>query len=275
MIEEIKEHVKRLLDEGTISAFLGLKEDHGTIVPHLYETSEDLDDGFSLGATEGGKPARYPMATLVMSVAASCEDGKVGVLVRGCDERALYELMRWNQVPGAADRIVRVGFACKKELAEAHECRKPYPDECVAGEKTEPVPNTSLEAIASMDVMGRLNYWLREFDRCIKCYGCRDVCPVCFCNVCTLEEDPLIRTGDLPPENPMFHLTRAVHMAGRCIDCNLCTEVCPAEIPLRTLYKKVAEIVQDEFGYVTGEAEGGKSPLNILGPEPGHTGADD
>ena len=79
--------------------------------------------------------------------------------------------------------------------------------------------------------------------------------------------------GNLPPENPMFHLTRAVHMAGRCIDCNLCTEVCPADIPLRTLYKKVAEIVKDEFGYVTGEPGEGKSPLNILGPDPGHTSA--
>ncbi len=64
-------------------------------------------------------------------------------------------------------------------------------------------------------------------------------------------------------------------MAGRCIDCNLCTEVCPAEIPLRTLYKRVAEIISDEFSYVTGVAGEGKSPLNILGPDPGHTSAND
>ncbi|MGB9616870.1 MAG: 4Fe-4S dicluster domain-containing protein, partial [Desulfomonilaceae bacterium] len=110
---------------------------------------------------------------------------------------------------------------------------------------------------------------------CIKCYGCRNVCPVCFCNVCTLEQDALIHTGELPPENPMFHLTRAVHMAGRCIDCNLCTEVCPAEIPLRTLYKSVAKIIEEEFGYVTGLEGEVKSPLNFLGPEPGHTSAND
>ena len=126
-----------------------------------------------------------------------------------------------------------------------------------------------------MDLTGRLDYWKEAFDRCIKCYGCRDVCPVCFCNVCTLEEDVLVKTGNLPPENPMFHLTRAVHMAGRCIDCNLCTEVCPAHIPLRTLYKKVAEIVKDQFEYVTGIPGEGKSPLNILGSDPGHTSAND
>jgi Na+-translocating ferredoxin:NAD+ oxidoreductase RnfC subunit len=53
-------------------------------------------------------------------------------------------------------------------------------------------------------------------------------------------------------------------MAGRCIDCGLCNEACPADIPLRTLYKKVADILEDEFGYKTGYNEYEKSPLNVL-----------
>jgi formate dehydrogenase (coenzyme F420) beta subunit len=272
MIEQVQDHVKALLNEGKIAAFLGLKNQDGNILPYLYEKPEDLDNGFSLGDLEGPGDARYPIARLLMTVLNREPEKVFGVLLRGCDERATNELLRWNQI-GTAERIVRVGIACPQELARAHECRKPFPDEFVAGEKTEPVSNVSVDEVMAKDLMGRLDYWKGEFDRCIKCYGCRDVCPVCFCNVCTLEEDKLIKTGDLPPENPMFHLTRAVHMAGRCIDCNLCTEVCPADIPLRTLYKKVAEIVKDEFGYVTGEAGEGKSPLNILGPDPGHTSA--
>jgi ferredoxin len=210
-----------------------------------------------------------------MTLVTKYPDQVFGVLVRGCDERAVHELLRWNQLPSLSDRIVKIGIACPKELAQAHECRQPFPQEFVAGEKAEPVPNQTVNEITAMDLAARLDFWLGEFSRCIKCYGCRDVCPVCFCNECTLEEEALIKTGDLPPENPMFHLTRAIHMAGRCIDCNLCTEVCPAEIPLRTLYKKVAEIVKDEFGYVTGEPAGGKSPLNILGPEPEHSAANE
>jgi len=54
-------------------------------------------------------------------------------------------------------------------------------------------------------------------------------------------------------------------MVGRCIDCGLCEEACPSNIPVRTLYKKVGEIVSNMFGYKTGEATEGKSPLNILG----------
>lgn len=274
MIEQVREHVKTLLTEGKIAGFLGLKNQEGNVVPYIYEKPDDLDNGLSLGDLEGPGDARYPISRIFMTVLSREPEKAFGVLLRGCDERALNELLRWNQID-ATERIVRVGIACPQDLAQAHECRKPFPDTFVAGEKAEPVSSARVEQVMAKDLPERLAYWMGEFDRCIKCYGCRNVCPVCFCNVCSLEDDKLIRTGDLPPENPMFHLIRAVHMAGRCIDCNLCTETCPAEIPLRTLYKKVAEIVKDEFGYVTGEAVGGKSPLNILGTEPSHTSANE
>ena len=275
MIEQVKEHVKSLLASGKIVGFLGLRNDDGVVTPYLFQGEEELDNVLSVGDLETPGAARYPMAKLALHLLQNCNDDSVfGVLVRGCDERALNELRRWNQF-GSSDRLVKVGIACPEELATKHECRKPFPDEFVAGEKVAPVSNATVREVLEKDLDGRLAYWTAEFDRCIKCYGCRDICPVCFCNVCTLEEDALIKTGNLPPENPMFHLTRAVHMAGRCIDCNLCTEVCPAHIPLRTLYKRVAEIITDEFGYVTGEPGEGKSPLNILGPDPGHTAAND
>lgn len=275
MIEKVKEHVKSLLASGKIGGFLGLKNENGVVTPFLFQTEEELQNGFSLGDMETPGAARYPMAKLALHlIQNSKDDSPYGILVRGCDERALNELSRWNQLDSAA-RLVKVGIACQEELAKNHECRKPFPDEFVAGEKVSPEINNSVQEVLTKDLDSRLAYWSKEFDRCIKCYGCRDICPVCFCNVCTLEEDALIKTGDLPPENPMFHLTRAIHMAGRCIDCNLCTEVCPAYIPLRTLYKRVAEIITDEFGYTTGEPGEGKSPLNILGPDPGHTAAND
>ena len=80
--------------------------------------------------------------------------------------------------------------------------------------------------------------WMYEFQKCLKCYGCRDICPVCFCKECSLEHGDLVETGGVPPEVPLFHLIRAVHMAGRCIDCGLCEDACPVDIPLRLLYRK-------------------------------------
>ena len=48
-------------------------------------------------------------------------------------------------------------------------------------------------------------------------------------------------------------------MAGRCIDCGLCEENCPADIPLRTLYKKANAIVKDLFAYDPGSPGAGTS----------------
>jgi len=274
MIDVVKNHVKTLFDEGKIKGFLALRSCEGNIVPHLYNGPEELNNGFSLGDAQAAGDSRYPLASVMMNILAEDPESAYGMLVRGCDDRALNELLRWNQIR-SPERLIRVGIACPSELAMSHECRRPFPAEYIAGEKAEPASYLSVQEIQAKDLASRLEYWLKEFDRCIKCYGCRNVCPVCFCNVCTLEQDALIPTGELPPENPMFHLTRAVHMAGRCIDCNLCTEVCPAEIPLRTLYKGVAKIIEEEFGYVTGVEGEVKSPLNFLGPEPGHTSAND
>ena len=73
-----------------------------------------------------------------------------------------------------------------------------------------------------------------------------------------------MKTGALPPEVPIFHLVRAVHMAGRCVDCGLCEEDCPADIPLRLLYRKVNEIISGVFDYQAGVSEQ-LSPFSVLG----------
>jgi len=258
MSEKIKQYIVELFQQGKIKAFLGLKDESGHIVPHLFSNAEDLD-GLNFG-TE-----RYPLNKILIQLYKRYPDVTIGILIRGCDERGLKELYKWNQLQ--PEKIIAVGIACSKEQAEYCECSKPYPDTCISGEQTPGVDNKTVKKIDSLEISERLNYWLDNFSRCIKCYGCRDICPMCFCNECSLEEVEFIERGKIPPENPIFHLSRAVHMAGRCIDCGLCEEACPSIIPLRTLYKKVTDIIEDHFSYRPGYDDG-KSPLNILGPRP-------
>jgi formate dehydrogenase subunit beta len=254
MIEKVKE----LLQSGKISGFIGLKLQDGHPSPFMF-TKDHPEALESLLVGD----VRYPLNKALLKVANQYPELTLGVMVRGCDERGLTELFKWNQL--CQDRVIPVGVACPPELAKACECYKPYPKEWVGGEKTEGIAQSKrLQKIQEMSQKERLKYWLNQFNKCIKCYGCRDICPMCFCEVCSLEDRNFILTGKLPPENPTFHLSRAVHMVGRCIDCGLCEEACPSNIPVRTLYKKVGEIVIDLFGYRTGESEG-KSPLNLLG----------
>jgi formate dehydrogenase (coenzyme F420) beta subunit len=265
MIETIKAEVARLLQEGRIAGFLGLREVQGQVSPHLFTQADDLTD-LSLGDLNSPGDVRYPLNKLLIHLSRQYPQETLGVLIRGCDERGLVELVKWKQLD--PERLVPIGMACPGELARACECPKPFPDQLLAGEKSEPANNDSVAKVMALDVTGRLRHWLKEFSRCVKCYGCRDVCPMCFCKECTLEEEALIQTGNVPPENPIFHLVRAVHMAGRCIDCGLCNEACPADIPLRTLYKRVADILDEQTGYRPGFTTEGKSPLNVLGPAP-------
>lgn len=258
-MKEMLEKVKKLLDEGEIAGFIGLRQQHGHPVPYLF-TKDNVGDLESLVVGD----VRYPLNKVLLKLANRYAGEHFGVMVRGCDERGLNELFKWNQLH--RDRVVPVGIACPPELAEACECHKPYPSEWVVGEKTAGITRSKrLEENKRLGQEERLHYWLGQFNKCIKCYGCRDVCPMCFCEVCSLEDRNFILTGKLPPENPTFHLSRAVHMVGRCIDCGLCEDACPLDIPVRTLYKKVGEIVSELFDYKTGEDLEGKSPLNILG----------
>lgn len=265
MIENVKQKVKELLESGKIKGFLGLKEANGQTGPHLFGDGDNLNS-LVLGDRERPGDSRYPLNKLLIHLAMSYPEDTFGILVRGCDERGLKTLYTWNQLN--PDNIIPVGIACPQELADACECQQPYPDEYVAGDKAQAHAFESVAKLDGLDLSERFTHWRDEFSKCVKCYGCRDICPMCFCKECSLETDELIPTGELPPEIPIFHLTRAVHMAGRCIDCGLCNEACPSDIPLRTLYKKVADIMDKEFGFRAGYTLGQKSPLNIMGPAP-------
>jgi ferredoxin len=171
-------------------------------------------------------------------MAKACPGKTFGLLVRGCDERALDAVMRESRLAVLdRDHVVKVGFSCPHELAEKHECYKPWPDALTVGEKTEgaaPPEQTEL------DLPAELERWRPIMDRCLKCFGCRNVCPVCDCRECTMEIEALVPQRELPPDNS-FLFTRAVHMVDRCSYCGLCEEACPASIPLKELYRTVAK----------------------------------
>ena len=262
MSEKVKERAGELLESGEIKGFLGLSNKYGHVGPHLFCDKEDLDS-LVVGDRKRAGDTRYSLNRQLINIHRRYPDDVFGVLVRGCDERGLKALYTWNQLN--PQKVITVGIACPQKLADDCECLEPFPVEFVDGEKGVRCSSDSVARIDDLDLLGRFEHWMNEFSKCVKCYGCRDVCPMCFCNECSLEDDGLIDPGNIPPETPMFHLTRAVHMVGRCIDCGLCSEACPADIPLRTLYKKVADIIDDEFKYRPGYAADEKSPLNILG----------
>lgn len=269
MIENVKQTVRELLADNRIRGFVGLARENGHVKPKLF-TREDELDSLNLGDHKAEGDARYPLDRILLTLYRKYPDACFGILVRGCDQRGLYTLYRLNQLN--PDKVVEVGIVCSADLATVCECRKPWPDGYIAGEPADGTGQDRVAAIDGMDRARRFDYWMEEFSKCVKCYGCRDICPMCFCRECSLECEDLVAKGELPLDIPVFHLVRAMHMADRCVDCGLCEEACPADIPLRVLYKKTSAVMNSEFGFTSGLNKNEKSPLSMMGPAPENKG---
>ncbi len=259
-MSDLKSIVREKLQDGA-DAFLCLKNEEGTVLPALITDAGSPD----LELVEVGD-SRYPLGKILIDLLREYPDRRFAVLVRGCDERALIELSKLEQVD--LERLVMVGVACSAEEAAACGCRSPYPSDIALGEKVEAAPGRQvIDEVESLADAERMAWWREQFSRCIKCYGCRNICPMCFCKDCALEDPHLVEPGVIPPQFPSFHIIRALDMTGRCIDCGLCEEACPADIPLRSLYRKMQDIMEDKLEYRAGESVGDKNPLSFLGTE--------
>ena len=108
-------------------------------------------------------------------------------------------------------------------------------------------------------------YWLSQMQTCIKCYGCRDVCPLCHCKRCVLERDipETVEKGDIPPP-PTFGMIRLFHVACYCVNCGQCEDVCSADIPISRLAHYLNKQSMDLFDYESGVNLDIRLPLSIV-----------
>ena len=208
------------------------------------------------------------------------EPPRVAIVVKPCDSRTINVLLSERQI--AREKLFVIGVACTgvvdgtgAPMARCTRCgdRVPVVYDVLLGT---PADTSSLEddfsdlaQIEALSPNERLAFWLHQFDRCIRCYACRQVCPGCYCTTCMFERDDglWVDMGIELPQKQVFHLGRALHLAGRCVECDECERVCPMGLPLSLLNRRLVREVEALYGHRAGREEKLTPLLFELGEE--------
>lgn len=298
LVENLRKEADRLLIEGKVKHVIG------------YEIVEPLNARpfFAKSANDVNKLHYSPLCAHNLAVYLTLEEikagEKIGLVVKGCDSRAVMQLIQEGIVD--REKVVLIGVPCqgivdleklREELGErnlqfssvtgiliengvvkvetengiikldrkeivfdiCNHCQNPTPVlyDILLGEEVKPWGKENYEdvrEIERMDLKKRWNYWKEKLSKCVRCYACREVCPLCYCKECLVDKTmpTWVRKSVVESENAFFHLMRVFHLAGRCVGCVACERICPEGIPLSKLFRKMEKDVKALFDYKAG-----------------------
>lgn len=257
--DQLRQTCRQLLEEKKVDAVIGYGQagPEGRAYPLFAATPAEVDhlvwndrcfNNLAVYLTNKRIRALYP---------------RVAIVVKGCDARAVAVLEKESQIDRAA--IVVIGMACtgvgepRAIKCAACDVHMPPGADIVIGETAnEPVPIEvrygDLDEFMKKSPAERLAYWTAELSRCVRCYACRQTCPLCFCERCLADKNrpQAIDTSATLKGNLAWAMARAFHQAARCVGCDECTRACPAGINLRLLNQSLARAAELNFEYRAG-----------------------
>lgn len=122
--------------------------------------------------------------------------------------------------------------------------------------------------IEEMDTDSKWDYFEDLISNCIRCYACRNACPLCYCPTCFVDESQPQWVGKSTDstDTRTFHFLRAYHCAGRCTDCGSCERACPMGIKMRAFTRKLEKDCFDYFEWQAGLNAKDRPPLDTFNP---------
>jgi ferredoxin len=203
--------------------------------------------------------------------------GVVALVAKPCDARAVSALIAERQLE--RKNIYIIGMECAGmtdedglPLVACAECssrRAPIFDSEITGAR-----EVSSCASRQSEGTNSADRFRREMDKCILCFSCRQACYACYCETCFFDRG----VPNWQPSAPgvsakmIYHLGRAMHLAGRCVECGACENVCASGVNVRYLIKAVTDFIDREYGFRSGMDTSSLPALQSYSPDDGEPG---
>ncbi len=292
LIAKLKSEIKRLFDEDVVDVVIAFKKADSPLRPQpaFYRKGDSLEDLEYNSLCQNNLAnylTRYPHETRIGIVVRGCESRSVNALVVekqhprenlfkiGIPCQGIVDLRKivkqtGEDVSGYKEDQEKISVVFKNKEYQfdrkdvLHDsclrCVHPNPvnpDVLLGDPLPEGDPGVLRQAVESFEALTkqeRYTWFQQEAERCIRCYACREACPMCYCTECFVDHNPPRWTESTisPAGTQAWHIIRAFHQTGRCTSCGACERACPMDIKMTYLTDKLNEDMLNQYDFAPG-----------------------